>query len=76
MVVCFIAYLDRADSDGNYDTSMVLIVTLFPEIHLFECQKCKMYSFEKNGFKVLTRLFVMISVLAYMFCSRWTSLNT
>ena len=43
MVVCFIAYLDRADSDGSNDTSMLLIVTLFPEIHLFECRKCKMY---------------------------------
>ena len=42
-VVCFIAYLDRADSDGNNDTSILLIVTLFPDTHLFECRKCKMY---------------------------------
>ena len=43
MVACFIAYLDRADSDGYNDSSMLLIVTLFPEIHVFECRKCKMY---------------------------------
>ena len=34
MVVCFIAYLDTADSDGNDYPSMLLTVTLFPEIHL------------------------------------------
>ena len=41
MVVHFLAYLDRADSDGNNDTSVLLIVNLFPEIYLFECRKCK-----------------------------------
>ena len=39
----FIGYLDRADSDENNDTSIFFIVTLFPEIHLFEGRKCKMY---------------------------------
>ena len=43
MVGRFIGYLDRADSDGNNDTSILFIVALFPEIHLFEGQKCKMY---------------------------------
>ena len=76
MVVCFIAYLDRADSAGNNDTSIILVVTLFPEIHLLECRKCKMYQFEKTCFKVSIPLFVKISLLANTFCPRWTSLNT
>ena len=32
MVGRFIGYLDRADSDGNNDTSILFIVTLFPEM--------------------------------------------
>ena len=34
---CVIFYLGRADSDGKNDASILFIVTLFPDIHLFEC---------------------------------------
>ena len=43
MAVCFIEYLDGAGSDGGNDTSILLIATLFPEIHLFEGRICKIY---------------------------------
>ena len=39
----WIGYVDRADLDGNIDTSILFIVTLFPEIHLFEGRQCKIY---------------------------------
>ena len=42
MVRRFIGYLYRTHTpDGNNDTSILFVVTLFPEIHLFESRKCK-----------------------------------
>ena len=43
IIVGLIGYLDRADSDGNNNASILFIVALFPKIHLFECQKGEMY---------------------------------
>ena len=68
----FSAYLDRADSDGNNDTSIVLKSHYFQRYTYLNVEN----QFEKIGFKVFTHLFVKISLLADTFCSRFISLNT